>query len=95
MILKALEQWLTMLLKFIDSCTLRGSYNAGYNRIILYQNQITILALDGKLHIKQHYETLMSICSEFTHFHCLKILTCSKMRSLIPHQSHCSYLLLM
>ena len=68
MILKALEQWLNTLLKFIDNCKLRGSYNAGYNRIILYQNQITILALDGKLQIKKCYKTLIS-----TNFYLFKV----------------------
>ena len=53
MILKALEGWkLNTLLKFIDSCKSRGSHNAGYNRIILYQDQTTVVALNGKLQIK-------------------------------------------
>ena len=68
MILKALRQWLDTLLKFIDSCKSRGPYNAGYNSIILYQDQIAILALNGKLQIKKCYETFISICSEFTCF---------------------------
>ena len=67
MILKALEGWkLNTLLKFSDSCKLRGSHNAGYNRIILYQDQTTVVALNGQLQIKECYETFISICSEFT-----------------------------
>ena len=69
MILKALEGWkLNTMLKFIDSCKTRGSHNAGYNRIILYQDQTAVVALNGKLQLKKCYETFISICSEFTRF---------------------------
>ena len=94
MILKALEQWLNTLLKFINSCKSRGPYNAGYYRIILYQDQITILALNGKLQIKKCYETFISIYLEFTRFHCLKFLNCSRIRNQIRHRPNCCYLLL-
>ena len=58
MILKALEQLLNVLLKFIDSYRSRRSYNARYNKIILYQNQIKISALNGKLQIKSGMKRL-------------------------------------
>ena len=94
MILTALEQGLNALLKLIDSCKSRGPYNAGYNSIILYQDNITVLAVNGTLQMKKCYETFISICSEFTHFHCLKFLNCSSIRNQIRHPPNCCYLLL-
>ena len=86
MIPKALDQWVNTLLKFVDSCKSRGSCNAGHNRITLYQDQTTMLVLNGKLQIKKSYEMFISIPMEFTRFHCLKILNCSKIRNQICHE---------
>ena len=94
MILKALMQWLNTLLKFINSCKSRGPYNAGYNSIMLYQDQTTISGLNGKLQIKKCYETFISICSEFTRFHCLKFLNYSRIRNQIRHRPNYCYRLL-
>ena len=87
MILNALDQWQNTLLKFIGSCKSRGSHNAGYNRIILHQDQIKTLTLNGKL---QKNSAMKCLCPFFrsTRFHCLKFLNFSRIQNKIRHQQN-------